>query len=122
VPKQVADLTILPFHELYKKLNNGAMPSGQMWDAYLSILTVNASLQRLLVMAPKAPQAAIDTLRAALLKLNDDQAYAEEALKQVGYVPEYVAGPETNREIRNALNTKPETRAFMADYIKKAGK
>jgi tripartite-type tricarboxylate transporter receptor subunit TctC len=122
VPKQVADMTIPPFHELYKKINNGRMPSGQLWDTYLSILTVNASLQRLLVMAPKAPRPAIDTMRAALLKLNDDQAYADEAMKQIGYVPEYVAGPDTNRHVRQALNTTPEMRAFIADYVKKAGK
>jgi hypothetical protein len=122
VPKQVADLTIAPFHELYKQINNGRMPSGPLWDAYLSILTVNSNLQRLLVMPPHAPQAAIDTMRVALLKLNDDQAYADEAMKQIGYVPEYVAGPDTNTEVRRALTTKPETRAFIADYIKKVGR
>ncbi|MGE5538237.1 MAG: hypothetical protein ACM30I_06450 [Gemmatimonas sp.] len=122
VPKQVADMTLPPFHEFYKRVHDGAMPSGKLWDTYRAILTVNASLQRLLVMAPRAPQAAIDTVRAALLKLNDDKDYADEAVKQIGYVPEYVAGPDTNRHVREALNTTPEMRSFMQDYIKKAGK
>ena len=120
VPKQVAGLDILPFQELYKKIN-GSLPTGPLFEAYLSILTVNSGMQRLVVMPPKAPQAAIDALRAALLKLNNDKDYQEEAMKLVGFKPDYEAGPDTNKEVRQALNTTPETRAFIADYIKKGG-
>jgi tripartite-type tricarboxylate transporter receptor subunit TctC len=120
VPKQVQGLDILPFQELYRKIN-GKLPSGQLFDAYLSILTVNSGMQRLVAMPPKTPQAAIDALRAALMRLNDDQAYQDEAQKLVGFKPDYVAGPNTNKEVRQALNTTPEARAFIADYIKKGG-
>ena len=44
-----------------------------------------------------------DALRAAVLRLNNDPAFAEEARKVVGFVPEYVAGPDTNRQVRSAL-------------------
>jgi len=116
VPKQVADLTLLPYHELYKKIK-GEMPSGQLWEAYLSILTVNSGMQRLIVLPPKAPQAALEALRAAVLKLNDDKSFEEDAMKAVGFVPEYEAGPDTGRQVRQALTTKPEVRAFLKDYI-----
>ncbi len=36
VPKQMEGLTVLPFHELYRKLK-GAPPSGQLWDVYLAM-------------------------------------------------------------------------------------
>ena len=121
VPKQVAGLDILPFQELYKKINNGVLPSGPLWEAYLSILTVNSGMQRLVVLPPKAPQAAVASLRGALLKLNDDKAYQEEAVKLVGFKPDYEVGPDTDKEVRKALSTTPETRAFIADYIKKGG-
>jgi len=118
VPKQVADLPLLPYPELYKKIK-GAMPSGQLWEAYLSILTVNSGMQRLIVLPPKAPQAAVDALRAAILRLNGDKAFEDDALKAVGFVPEYVAGPDTGRQVRQALTTKPEVQAFLKDYIAK---
>ena len=55
-------------------------------------------------------------------ELNNDQAFAEDAMKVVGFVPEYVATPETGRQVRNALKVKPEIRTFVANYIKGAKK
>ena len=68
------------------------------------------------------PPAALAALRAAVLALNSDKAFAEDALKSIGFVPEYAAGPQTNGQVRSALAVKPEVRAFVADYIKKANK
>ncbi len=121
VPRQVEGLTIPPFHEYYQSVK-GTKPSGQLWDVYLTSLAINGAMQRMLVLPPGAPQAALDELRAAVRKLNNDEAFAEEARKVIGFVPEYVAGPETNRQVRPALAVKPEIRAFVADYIKSANK
>jgi tripartite-type tricarboxylate transporter receptor subunit TctC len=121
VPRQVEGLTIAPFHEYYRSVK-GAGPSGQLWDVYLTSLAINGAMQRMLVLPPGVPQAALNELRAAVLKLNNDAAFAEEARKVVGFVPEYVAGPETNRQVRSALAVKPEIRAFVANYIKSANK
>lgn len=121
VPRQVDGLAILPFHEFYAGVK-GAKPSGQLWDVYLTSLAINGAMQRMLVLPPGVPKVALDELRAAVLKLNHDTAFAEEALKVVGFVPEYVAGPETNRQVRSALTVKPEIRTFVADYIKSANK
>jgi tripartite-type tricarboxylate transporter receptor subunit TctC len=117
VPKQIEGLAILPFHELYKKIK-GKEPSGQLWDVYLASLAINSAMQRLLVLPPNVPQASLDTLRAALRALNQDSAFAEDAMKAIGFVPEYVAGPDTNRQVRQALTVRPEIRAFVADYVK----
>ena len=121
MPKQVEGLTIPPFHEFYRAIN-GKKPSGQLWDVYLASLAINSAMQRLVLLPPGAPQAALDALRAALLRLNNDKAFAEEALKTMGFVPEFVAGPDTNRQVRQALVVKPEIRAFVANYIKSANK
>jgi hypothetical protein len=37
-------------------------------------------------------------------------------------VPDYVTGPNTNRQARATLSVRPEIRAFVADYIKRANK
>lgn len=121
VPKQIEGLSILPFHELYQKIK-GTKPSGQLWDVYLASLAVNSAMQRLLVLPPNVPPASLEALRAAVRALNADPAFAEDALKTIGFVPEYVAGPETNRQVRQALVVKPEIRAFVLDYIKNANR
>jgi len=121
VPKQVEGLTIQPFHELYQAIH-GKMPSGQLWDVYMASLAINSAMQRLVLMPPGAPPAAIDALRAATNQLNHDPAFAEEANKTMGFVPEFVASPETNRQVRQALVVKPEVREFVAAYVKRANK
>jgi hypothetical protein len=121
VPKQIEGLSIPPFHELYRKIK-GVEPSGTLWDVYLSSLAINAAMQRLVVLPPGAPQAAVDALRAAVLRLNDDPAFAQEAMGALGYVPNYEAGPQTNRQVRTALSVSPEIRSFVLDSIKNAKK
>jgi hypothetical protein len=59
-------------------------------------------------------------LRAAVQRLNDDKEHADEAARTIGFVPEWVAGPDTNKEVRQAITISPDMRAFIADYIKRA--
>ncbi|MFL6835404.1 MAG: hypothetical protein ACJ8F0_22725, partial [Xanthobacteraceae bacterium] len=61
-------------------------------------------------------------LRAAVFKLNDDKEHAEEAARTIGFVPEWVAGPDTNNEVRSAITISPEMRAFIADYVRRAAR
>jgi putative tricarboxylic transport membrane protein len=119
--RQVEGLPIVSFPELYRKIK-GDMPSGQLWDAYRTILTVNGAMQRQIVLPPGAPPAALAALRAAVLRLNDDKEHAEEAARTIGFVPEWVAGPDTNAEVRSAITISPEMRAFVADYVRRAAK
>ena len=121
VPKQIEGLAILPFQELYRKIK-GTAPSGKLWDVYLSSLAINAAMQRLVVLPPGSPPAAVAALRAAVAGLNDDADFAQETMTALGYVPNYEAGPQTNREVRTALTVSPEIRAFVLDSIKNAKK
>jgi len=121
VPKQVEGLPILPFHELYQKVK-GAPPSGQLWDIYRTILAVNGAMQRTILLPPGAPASVAETLREAIRRLNADPGYAEESLKTIGFVPQWEASADTNRQARKALTTSPETRTFIADYVKSASK
>jgi tripartite-type tricarboxylate transporter receptor subunit TctC len=117
VPHPVKGLDILPFHELYRKIK-GTMPSGQLWDIYKSIISADGIIQRMIVMPPGAPKAAIEALRAAIPRLNADKVYAEEAERAFGFVPQWEAGPQTSQVAQNALTVRPEVRTFLADYMK----
>jgi putative tricarboxylic transport membrane protein len=119
ISKQVEGLPMLPFQELYRKIN-GSLPSGPLWDVYLSILSINSAMQRTIVLPPNSPPAAIAALRDAITALNDDKSYADEAIKTLGFTPQWVAGPNTNAQVRRALSITPEMRAFIASYVKNA--
>ena len=118
---QVEGLPIPAFQDLYRKVK-GAPPSGQLWDTYLSALALTSAMGRLVALPPQTPEAAVTALRAATAGLNNDKAFAEDATKALGFVPNFVTGPETNRLARQTLTVRPETRAFVADYIKRANK
>ncbi len=121
VPKQIEGLSLLPFQDFYERVK-GTKPSGKLWDLYLASLAINSAMQRLLVLPPNAPPPALAAMRAAVNALNHDKAFADDAMKTVGFVPDYTAGPDTNKEVRRALVLKPETRAFAAQYMKAASK
>ncbi len=121
VSKQVEGLPMLPFQELYRKIK-GAAPSGQLWDTYLTILSINSAMQRTVVLPPNSPPAAIAALRDAIEALNHDQAYADEAMQTLGFAPEWIAGPDTNAQVRKSLSITPAMRTFIANYVKSAKK
>jgi hypothetical protein len=118
---QVDGLPILAFQDLYRTIK-GVPPSGQLWDVYLSALALTSAMGRLIALPPQAPEAAVTALRNATARLNKDPAFAEDSIKSLGFVPNYVTGPDTNRLARQTLTVRPETRAFVADYIKRANK
>jgi hypothetical protein len=118
VSKQVDGLNLMPFQEYYRKVR-GKMPSGHLWDTYLALITLNGAMQRIIALPPGAPAAAVAALRAALNKLNHDKEFATDAMKTLGFVPEYDADEGTPNEIRGALTVSPEIRKFVPEYIKK---
>src|SRR5262249_52391659 len=99
----------------------GTMPSGPLWDAYQSLLLVNGTMYRLIAMPPGTPKDSVNALRQAVLHLNEDKAYVEEAQKTMGETPEYLSSPNINDEVRSGLSIKPELKAFIEDYIKRGG-
>jgi tripartite-type tricarboxylate transporter receptor subunit TctC len=118
---QVKGLTIPAFQELYRTIK-GVPPSGQLWEVYLSALALTSAMGRLIALPPQAPQGAVAALRNATAKLNNDPAFADDSMKALGFVPDYVTGPDVNRLARQTLSVRPETRTFVADYIKRANK
>jgi tripartite-type tricarboxylate transporter receptor subunit TctC len=119
--KQVEGLGLASFPELYRSIK-GEPPAGQLWEAYRTVLTVNGAMQRQIVLPPGVPAAALAALRAAVSRLNDDKEHAEEAMRTIGFVPEWIAGDDTSNEVRAAITLTPEMRAFVADYVRRAMK
>jgi tripartite-type tricarboxylate transporter receptor subunit TctC len=121
LPEAIQGLAILPFHELFQKIK-GTMPAGELWDIYKAIIGADGIIQRVIVMPPGVPQAAVDAVRAAIPRVNADKAYAEEAEKAFGFVPLWSAGPDTPKVAQAALTVPPQVRTFLADYMKNVPK
>ena len=121
VPKEVADLSMPGFQELYAKAKGG-LPKGPLWDAYLSILFLSGNNFRLLALPPGAPAEAQAALREAVVKIQTDREFADDATKVFGYVPTFDAAADLSPRLRKALSAPPEAKAFFARYIAEASK
>jgi tripartite-type tricarboxylate transporter receptor subunit TctC len=115
--KQMDDQQVASFPEFYRRLK-GTLPSGRLWDVYRTNLAVDAAMLRSVVLPPGVPQASIDALRKAFERLNGDKEFAEEALKAIQFVPQFVTGGDLNAQVRRTLVIDPALRTFVADYIK----
>ena len=120
VPRVMQGSSIAPFHEFYRGLK-GMLPSGPLWDAYRTNLAVDSAMLRMMAMPPGSPPAAVDALRTALGRLNEDKEYAEDALKTIQFVPHYETGAAINERVRTALTVPPALRTFVLDYMKGGG-
>ncbi len=120
-PKVVEGKGIPSFPDFYKSVQ-GKPPSGPLWEAYKTNLEVDAQMLRIVAMPPGSPPAAVAALRKALLALNDDKDYAADAITAIQFVPHYEAGANLNALVRERLTVPEQMRAFILDYMKKAGK
>jgi hypothetical protein len=116
-PESAKGIPVPQFHALYREIK-GAEPSGQLWEVYKNVLGADGTMQRLIVMPPGSPAAAVSALRAGLARLNKDKAHAEEAQKAFGYVPLWQASTDNNATAQRAMTIRPEVRTFLLDYIK----
>lgn len=121
VRRMVEGLPVPSFPDLFETIK-GAKPSGQAWEMYNAITSVNGPMQRMIVFPPGAPAAAVAALQKAVLRLNEDKAFAEDALKTIKFVPEYTANTNLKQEVRYLLSLKPEMRAALTAYMKAAKK
>jgi tripartite-type tricarboxylate transporter receptor subunit TctC len=115
-PKQIQGLQIPSFLEIYRKLK-GADPTGVRWESYLAALSVNNATQRLVVLPPHSPPAAMAALQQAIGAMQNDPEYVSDATKVFGYVPEYIADAGANERVRKLLNVKPAVQEFIQNYI-----
>ena len=120
-PSQARGLPMKPYHDFFREVM-GREPSGKMWDIYRHVLAVNGAMQRMLVLPPNTPQGAVDSIRDALHELELDHDYAQDALKTLGYVPDYEAGKDVQNDVVRALSVPTEDKKWLADYIARAGK
>ena len=120
-PAVLEHKTIPSFPDFYKMIK-GAAPSGPLWEAYKTNLSVDAQMLRTIAMPPGSPPAAIAALRKAVAALNDDKDYAADAMTAIQFVPHYQVDANLDQEVRDRLTVSPDMRSFITGYMKKVAK
>jgi tripartite-type tricarboxylate transporter receptor subunit TctC len=118
---QMAGLPILPFPAVYRKIK-GAPPAGPLWDNYRAINGLDGAMLRMICFPPGTPPAARAALAAAIAELNADKDHAAEAMKTIGFVPEWQAGTGVQQDVQSLLAMPADERSFLNAYIKAANK
>ncbi len=120
ISKQVAGFGVPAFQDLYKQIH-GKMPEGLIWESYLACVSLNGTLQRVIVFPPGVPEASVQALRAGIRKLNSDKEFAADAEKTLGFVPEYEAGDNVGAAVREVLTIRPEVQDFIQKFSASGG-
>ena len=110
------NLPALTFTDLLVKVR-GALPTSEMFEAWRLVNQMGTVFQRVLVMAPGAPQPAIDALRKAIGKLAEDPAFKEDALKSLKQVPSYLTDENTAVLFKRVADPEARLQAFLKKYI-----
>lgn len=119
VPKQMKTIPIVSCPDLLRQ-TKGAMPTGEAADAYMSLLSFAGVMYRTMVMPPEVPKEAVDAMRAAMRRLNDDVDYQADATRSIGESPEYLAGDSINAEAVELMTIKPALKTFLNAYATQA--
>lgn len=120
-PDVARGLNILPFHEFYQKVK-GRKPSGMLWKAFRQVNRAAGMVQRAILLPPKSPQAALASLRKAVVGLNRDPEYARDAMKTVAFVPRFEVGPAAESLMKASTRLTPDVVRFLRDYIAKVAR
>src|SRR5215469_3413578 len=105
--KQLEGLSIPSFPQLYRQIK-GTLPSGQLWEAYRVLYDMNATLQRMIALAPGVPPGALAALRAGIEGLNNDKEFAAEARNTIEFVPDYPVAPDMSQQVRAMMVASPQ--------------
>ncbi|MEM6727670.1 MAG: hypothetical protein AAF618_04145 [Pseudomonadota bacterium] len=89
--EQMQEIGVLRVDELYAELNDGAMPEGQLWEAFALLQTLSNNMGLSAWLPPGSPQEAVDALRAGWYAMPEDeefrQAHREAFNREVSFLP-----------------------------------
>jgi hypothetical protein len=110
------NLPALTFSDILLQLR-GSLPKGELFDAWRLVNQMGTLFQRILVMAPDTPPAAIAAVRKGLAKLVEDAQFKEDALRSIRLVPSYVGDERTEAQFKRIADPPPALQAFLKKYI-----
>ena len=104
------------FVEYYKAVH-GKDPSGPGYDAWRALMGVSVPLSKSLLLAPGTPKDVVEMWRTTVKKMLADEEFKTKAKVEFGPYPQLI-GEAVRPIIKQALSIPPETRAWLAKYVK----
>jgi len=99
------DVKSLP--ELYEEIA-GEPPSGPVWDAIMTLIELDQTMQHVFLGPPGMNQEAADTIRSAIMRAFNTDAYRRDAQRILSFVPEPVDGQRASQILRSTAAVRPE--------------
>jgi tripartite-type tricarboxylate transporter receptor subunit TctC len=118
VPRQLRPMGLTSCPDLLKSFKGG-MPTGDKAEAYRALLAFSGVMYRTFVFPPEVPSEAVNVLRKAMLALNDDQAYQDDATKTIGEAPEYISSPDINAQAAKLMTLPPNVKSFLSEFAQR---
>ena len=109
---------LMTFDEFHQKAR-GTKPSGQPYEALRLMTDILTSMFRTSFTPPGTPPEAVKALREGFVALWKDKAFLSDYGKAVKSAPIMVRGEDGEKIIAQLKTVKPETKKFIADYLKK---
>jgi hypothetical protein len=110
------NLPVLMFSDVLVQAR-GALPKSDLFEAWRLVNQFGTLFQRILVLAPGTPPAAVGSLRSAIEKMTKDPAFREDALKSIKNVPQYLTDAKTAGLFTRVAAPEPAMQAFLKKYI-----
>lgn len=115
-PPEAAAVPAFTFTDFYRHVR-GELPKSELFDTWRLLNQIGTTFQRVLVMAPGAPPAAVEAVRKAVLGLPRDPAFREDALRTVKQVPAYVGDERTAEQFRRVVAPSEAAREIIHRYV-----
>jgi len=104
------------FAEAYE-LMHGKKPSGDGYDAWISVLKMLTMVNKALMLPDGTPQPVIDAWRTAVRNMLDDPEFDKTAGKVIEGYPQFV-GESAKPIIKDATTFSPPAWAWIKNYLK----
>ena len=104
--------------ELYESIH-GEAPSGVLWDSISTLLEIDQTMQHVFLGPPEMDPAAAETFRAGLEAAMSSEAFREEAVQILSYVPEHVSHERQSDILDATGRVSPEVIEYIRGHIEK---
>ena len=103
-------------NELYEEIN-GEPPSGLNWDAIMTMIEIDQTMQHVFLGPPRMNADAVDTFRAVLGPMMQSAAFIEEAERILSYAPDAVGYERGTRILAATADVTAEVQEYIEAQI-----
>ncbi len=102
--------------ELYESIH-GSPPSGPNWDAIRTMIEIDQTMQHVFLGPPRMDTRAIGEFRAVIGPTLATEAFRDEAVRILSYVPDHVDADRATQILGATADVTPEVQSYIEAQI-----